>query len=126
MCRWYHMFSANGMDQKCARKGLAQQRARHAGDMSASPEQGEACELAEVTRGKASQAFERVHTHESIRRKHRVSALLSIRVLKLLVLAAVTAVSAQRTGAAASLERRRCEPTGRSRRSDSRAAAPVL
>ena len=44
------MFSPHSMDQKRARKGQAQPHAWHAGDVSASPEQGEACELAAVTR----------------------------------------------------------------------------
>ncbi len=42
------MFSAYGMDQTRARKGLAQPQAWYAGNMSTSPEQ--ACELAGVTR----------------------------------------------------------------------------
>ncbi len=44
-----------------AAKVLALPRAWHAGDVSALPKQGEACELAGVTCGK--QAFERMHTH---------------------------------------------------------------
>ncbi len=43
------MFSPEGMDQKRARKGLAQPKAWHTGDVSALPEQGEACEVARVT-----------------------------------------------------------------------------
>ncbi len=39
-----------GMEQKGARKGLTQPQAWHAGDVSASPERNEACELAGVTR----------------------------------------------------------------------------
>ena len=48
-CR-YFAFSPYCMDQKCARKGLAQPQAWHAGDVSASPEQGEAREQAGVAR----------------------------------------------------------------------------
>ena len=53
------------MNQKRARKGLAQPQAWHVGDVSASPEQGEACELTGVTRA-ASQAFERTRAYGEI------------------------------------------------------------
>jgi hypothetical protein len=46
----YGMFSPNGIDQKRARKGLAQPQAWHTGDVSASHKQGKAYELAGVTR----------------------------------------------------------------------------
>jgi hypothetical protein len=55
------------------RKGLAQPQAWQAGDVSTLPEQGEAGELAGVTRTRASQAFERKHTHVSVLRKHTVT-----------------------------------------------------
>ncbi len=48
----HHMFSLYGMDQKRAQKGLAQPQAWYTGDVSASPERGKACELAEVTRAR--------------------------------------------------------------------------
>ncbi len=47
-----------------------------AGDVSASPEQREACNGASQRDTRvASQAFERIHTHESTRGKQRVSAV---------------------------------------------------
>jgi hypothetical protein len=53
------MFSLHDMDEKRARKELAQPQVWHAGDVSASPMQGEACELAGVTR-----AWQARHAHE--------------------------------------------------------------
>jgi hypothetical protein len=47
-------------------KGLAQRHAWHAGDMSASPA--------------ASQAFDRMHTHVSMWKKHTVLAVLMYRL----------------------------------------------
>jgi hypothetical protein len=57
------MFSAYDIDQKRARKGLALPQAWHAGDVSASPEQGEACELAGVTRARQPGLFAHARMH---------------------------------------------------------------
>ncbi len=43
--RQYDMCSPYDMDQKRAQEGLAQPQAWHADDVSATPEQGEACKL---------------------------------------------------------------------------------
>ena len=50
--RQYGMLSPYGMDQKRVRKRLAQLQVWHAGDVSALPDQGEACVLAGVTRAR--------------------------------------------------------------------------
>ncbi len=56
-------------------KGLAQPQAWHAGDVSASPEQGRGMRASRSDTRAASQAFERMHIHVSMWRKHAVLAV---------------------------------------------------
>ncbi len=64
-----YVFSVWHLPTACAKRtGAAASVA--AGDVSASPEQGEACELAGVTRAWQTRRFERMRTHKSIWRKY--------------------------------------------------------
>ncbi len=62
------------MGQKRAPKGLAQRQAWHAGDMSASPEQGEACELAEVTHAQQARPF-RAYAREHMEKTYGIGGI---------------------------------------------------
>ncbi len=92
------------MDQKHALKGVVQPQAWHAGDVSASPEQGEACELAGATRARQPSLGARIRKHKNI----GTAAPEYIRGDE--ILPTVTTACAKRTGAAANVQRRQREP----------------